>query len=194
MIRVKDYLTSEESRIIVFICLVVFLGFAAKYIAVQNSEELTQAALADSTSSARIDIRIADKSELMSLPDIGEVKAVKILEYRREKQFENTMELMKVKGIGPKTMEKILPWLVLFGEMEKPVLQDSISADVLTDINSAEIAELILLPGIGEVKAKRIIDRREKLGKYRSVDELLEIKGIGEKTLAKLKPLIKCER
>ena len=56
------------------------------------------------------------------------------------------------------------------------------------NINSASKRELDALPGIGEVLAQRIIASRSANGPFQSVDELIKIKGIGEKTLAKLKP------
>lgn len=58
-------------------------------------------------------------------------------------------------------------------------------------INSGTREELQELPGIGETYAKRIIEYRETNGGFTSVDELTKVKGIGEKTLEKLRAFVK---
>ena len=59
------------------------------------------------------------------------------------------------------------------------------------DINTAGINELSTLPGIGPATAARIIEDRQKHGPYRRVDDLLRVKGIGPKKLARLRPHVR---
>jgi competence ComEA-like helix-hairpin-helix protein len=58
------------------------------------------------------------------------------------------------------------------------------------NINSASKAELVALPGVGEVTAQRIIVRREQIGSFTRAEDLLVIKGISKKKLERLKALI----
>ncbi|WMB28087.1 helix-hairpin-helix domain-containing protein [Streptococcus didelphis] len=55
------------------------------------------------------------------------------------------------------------------------------------NLNNASLEELTKIPGIGEKRAKEIIENRDKLGGFKSLDDLLAISGIGQKTLDKLK-------
>ena len=57
-------------------------------------------------------------------------------------------------------------------------------------VNSASAFELERLPGIGPAMAKRIVEYRDYHGKFSSVEELHKIKGIGVKTLQKIRPYI----
>ena len=64
------------------------------------------------------------------------------------------------------------------------------SAPELLNINTASAEELQTLPKIGVQTAKRIIAYREQHGKFASVDALQNVKGIGAKTLEKLRPFV----
>jgi competence ComEA-like helix-hairpin-helix protein len=58
------------------------------------------------------------------------------------------------------------------------------------DLNAANVKELQQLPGVGPVTAKRIVEMREKSGRFRRVEDLLAIRGISQKKLAALKPYV----
>ena len=58
------------------------------------------------------------------------------------------------------------------------------------NINTADVTELTLLPGIGESRAMDIIEYRNEYGKFTQPEDILKIPGIGEATLEKLKPYI----
>ena len=58
------------------------------------------------------------------------------------------------------------------------------------NLNTATEEQLRMLPGIGESKARRIVEFRTKRGKFKRVRDLRRVKGIGYKTLKKLSPFL----
>ena len=64
------------------------------------------------------------------------------------------------------------------------------TADAPLNLNTATAAQMALLPGIGPKAADRIAEYRQKNGGFKKIEELMNVKGIGEKSFLKLKPLI----
>jgi competence ComEA-like helix-hairpin-helix protein len=58
------------------------------------------------------------------------------------------------------------------------------------DLNVANVKELEELPGVGAVTAQRIIDLRQKSGKFHRVEDLLAVRGISQKKLDAMRPYI----
>ena len=64
------------------------------------------------------------------------------------------------------------------------------SASGPLNLNSATVAQLESLPGIGKSTAERILEYREKSGGFKKAEDLMNVRGIGEKSFLKLKPLV----
>jgi competence protein ComEA len=60
-------------------------------------------------------------------------------------------------------------------------------------LNRAGKADLESLPGIGPVMAGRILDDRRERGRFRSVDDLMRVRGVGPKTLEKIRPYLRID-
>jgi len=64
------------------------------------------------------------------------------------------------------------------------------SKSVKVNINTAGVDQLVKLPRIGEKIAKRIIEFRKKNGKFKKIQDLMKVKGIGEKTFKKFEKML----
>ena len=64
------------------------------------------------------------------------------------------------------------------------------TASAPVNLNSASVAQLEALPGIGRATAERIVEYRQKNGGFKKPEDLMNVRGIGEKSFLKLKPLV----
>jgi competence protein ComEA len=84
-------------------------------------------------------------------------------------------------------------WLVQGGprgELIQIDRADPLTARYLVDINKAEWPELAELPDIGATLAQRIVESRQAQGEFRDHDDLRQVRGIGLRTLEKMKPYL----
>ena len=76
-----------------------------------------------------------------------------------------------------------------FAQNDKPA-PSAASAQSVVNLNTATLDQLEGLPGVGRATAQRILEYRQKSGGFKKIEELMNVKGIGEKSFLKLKPLI----
>ena len=62
------------------------------------------------------------------------------------------------------------------------------SSDLRINLNTGSAAELTQLPGVGEKVAARVVTYRKENGPFKKIEEIMNVKGIGEKTFTRLQP------
>ena len=86
-------------------------------------------------------------------------------------------------------MRKSFLFLTLLMAMPWLWCPDAVAADKL-DLNQATVEELDALPGVGPAIARRIVAFREKNGAFKRIEDLMNVRGIGEKTFLRLRDRI----
>ncbi|MCI5669342.1 MAG: helix-hairpin-helix domain-containing protein, partial [Oscillospiraceae bacterium] len=110
------------------------------------------------------------------------------------RDFASIDDLLNVPGIGEKILEGIRPYVTVgsaaVSQNEVTTAERTAAEPVQSgkvNINTATAEQLTALDGIGESKANAIIQYREQHGDFKSPDDLLNVKGIGEKTLSNIR-------
>ncbi|MDX1675866.1 MAG: helix-hairpin-helix domain-containing protein [Longimicrobiales bacterium] len=162
-----------------------------------------------------VDPNTASPAALVRLPRVGPALAARIVADRDANgRFRTLDDLGRVPGIGPKTLEVLAPHVGLRPAPpgtsadgsgretaapsarsggRAPGTERGFSRPTGTptlDINRASAEELITLPGIGPVLAARIVAYRDSVGRFDAVSTLVEVKGIGPATLARIAELV----
>jgi competence protein ComEA len=78
----------------------------------------------------------------------------------------------------------------LAAQDKEPKMPPAAHAAAALNLNTATAAQLEGLPGIGKATAERIVEYRQKSGGFKKIEDLMNVRGIGEKNFLKLKPLI----
>ena len=69
-----------------------------------------------------------------------------------------------------------------------PAWSESPAPSGVVNVNTASAEQLMALPGIGQAKARAILEERDARGRFDSLEELMEVKGIGPQALDRLRP------
>ncbi len=114
-------------------------------------------------------------------------KPLKILEFSRKELIATFFLITTLLiGIGAKYTIDHHWWL----PETQVVDTNPESIKLKIDLNRAEWYELIILPGIGEKKAKAIVEYRKSKGTFKTLEQLCEVNGIGKKTVKKIEGLV----
>ena len=193
MKKLNNFLTSNEQKLLLFIVFFAFTGLVVKYTGLIAEEEVNSADSLNFQQDHQLqyDLQNITKEELITIPGIGEKKAEDILRYKGENGFRKKTDLMNIKGIGKKTFEKIEKYFIdlAFEDSTTTIIPIKKKSDFIPNkinINTADKNGLTKITGIGPSKAEQIINFREQNGNFKSKKDLLQIKGIGKKTLEKM--------
>ena len=139
----------------------------------------------DSSAETLFDLNRVTREELETVPGIGPVKAASITEFRDLNGAFCCLErLLEVTGIGEATLKNIRSYFFV------DAVECNHGSGSKININTADKNELTKLPGVGPVIASAIVDHREQYGSFIDLECLLDVKGIGEKTLEGMKHMI----
>lgn len=131
--------------------------------------------------------------ELDRLPGVGAATAEAIVDARAERgPFLELEDLLEVRGIGPATLERLRPHLEFDSPAAKlmsPRSRGGARGPGPVDVNRADEEALQELPGVGPALARRIVKVRQERP-FRSIDDLVRVRGIGPVTLARLRPRV----
>jgi competence protein ComEA len=137
----------------------------------------------------RLDPNRAAERDLDRLPGIGPATAKAIVAAREAGgPFRSLEDLGRVDGIGRATLERIEKHLEMPRLMSAPHGTPGRTAEApqRVNVNRADEALLLTLPGVGPVLARRIMEVRSR-APFTSVEDLLRVSGIGPATLERLR-------
>ena len=75
-------------------------------------------------------------------------------------------------------------------ESDRPTAAKPAAAPSTVNLNTATPVELEALPGVGPAMAQRIVEYRQQHGGFKKIEELMNVRGIGEASFLKLKALV----
>lgn len=155
--------TAKETAIIAFLIIALAVGIVIKYSGWKKP--------------GRFDYSESDRQfEEKTKQDFAELKKNSLNDLQKERADE-------VKKIADS----------LSSELENQNRNKVVKIDRAINLNNAYAADLMLLPGIGEVIADRIIEYREKNGGFKKIEDLKKVKGIGDKKFEIIRQYITVE-
>jgi len=160
--------TKNETKVILFIVIALVTGFSIKfYKQVLGDTESKQKDYFSET-----DKRFLEKSARLNNPDFDKLT------------FEEKIKILQISEDSLKQAEK---------EKKSLTKKEQKLEGKQININTASKDELMQLPGVGEKTALSIIDYRENNSGFKTIEDIMEVKGIGQKKFEKMKKYLKVE-
>ncbi len=153
-----------------------------------------------------VNVNTATVEALDTVPGIGPALASRIVAHREQYgPFRSVADVQQVRGIGPRSIERMAPSLTVTGGVaaapaaavpsaptrpEAQARRVQATVPVPLNLNTATAEQLESLPGIGPALAGRILAFRADYGPFRSAEDVMRVRGIGERTYEALADLI----
>ena len=173
------------------------------------------AELAPDVSMEQMNINTATEEELMTLPGINRQTAINIVDYRRQiSGFKKVEDLALVSGVGATKLNEIRMEICVKNkkssqsssrsssrtDMQAPSIErqsssmghsrQSSGAIVKVNINTANVFQLMKVKGISQLLAENIVSYRDKKGPFKSVDDLVKVKGVTPGLVSAVRPFL----
>ena len=141
-----------------------------------------------------VSLNTGTAEDLQAVPGIGPVLAARIVAHRAAHgPFQRVEDVLDVNGVGPKTLERLAPYLTVDAGPLRVYAGGGVPAEApdagpalsggLVNLNTAGVEELDTLHGIGPALAARIVAYREANGPFRRVEDVVAVSGIGPRKL-----------
>ena len=199
MQKIKDFIYYNRKEIIIF---TIFLVFIICYIFITKNQNnnYDSEIIYEEKNNIINDIPQEDKIIMVDIK--GEVKMPGTYEFNEEQRVIDAIE--KAGGLSSNAntneinlSEKLFDEMLIYipskeeyNEKTKETNKKAIT-DGKISINTASISELTKIKGIGESKAKKIIEYRKEFGKFKTIEDIKNVSGIGNATFEKIKDSIK---
>ncbi|WP_207940338.1 competence protein ComEA [Enterococcus sp. DIV2402] len=201
MSRVEKYKKYLPVFVVIIVAISVIYIFVPKKATVSDWEELPM----EQSETPPVEITSSSSSAKMVIDIKGEVKKPGVYELEPGARVEEIVLLAggftdKAEERQLNLAEKLTDQQMIYVPNKEEAKELSIPSvtnegntskeSSLVNINTADLTELQTLTGIGPAKAQAIIDYRDENGQFKTIEELKEVNGFGEKTVEKLKESI----
>jgi competence protein ComEA len=207
----SNFMSETEQKVLFFILLIILCGTILKLYGytpysqavTQNPESVNKILAEDYIPS--YDLNKVSYEELLYIPGIGPSTATSIMQYQKNVGFTKVTDLLNIRGIGNLRFQDFKEYFYIEGDevaisnpdtlsvntqiaIQAPVVSPaSTSSTDKIDINTATVEQLMTLKGIGQVRASDIVSYRATVTKFRNIEDIKNVKGIGQKTFEQIK-------